>query len=643
MAPAPAAPPPEPIGGSAPHAPAESPSRAAPQRTMLGVQAVNLAAVQANIAAGMRAGLGGAAAPTPSPAPAQPAPPPQAQAPHAPSMNATMLGMPAVDLAALRAGPAAPPSPAAPPQPVREKLANATMLGMPAVALPVAQPAPAQAPAAQPLSAAAPSGPASQSGALSPSPSARPQIAAQTNRTMLGVSIPLSELLPPDLAQAPSAAPATAPAVAAPASAWDQGASSFGIPAPDTSQDSIELPGHRRGGRGVLVAALALVALLVLVASGVGLFVALRGGGGPDVRVAVTRAAGGEALEVTVPGAEAGTKLRFGAMERPLEGDRATFPLAPDTLHVGANDITVVVVAPGGDAVSRAIALQLDFRVRADLGGLARPQPTLAIVVDARPGSVVMLDGAPLPLDAAGHATRAYPLDLAATRDGRITHVARYAITPPGGAAAEGAVTTEIPLTPLQLERPGLTVLTDRDSVEIAGAVDPAAMVTIDGVPVAASGGRFAHRFPLPAVGTHTPRVVAVAPGKAPHAVSLTLRRVASLEEEARTFGPDRSVTYARLRPAAAAFVGQRVAFEGRIYNVEVTRGTSIVQMLVRDCPRGERCPLWVTYPAATELTVDTNVRVLGTVAGEHRYPNESGRENVDPRVDAAFLLPLAR
>ena len=49
--------------------------------------------------------------------------------------------------------------------------------------------------------------------------------------------------------------------------------------------------------------------------------------------------------------------------------------------------------------------------------------------------------------------------------------------------------------------------------------------------------------------------------------------------------------------------------------------------MLVRDCPRGERCPLWVTYPAATELTVDTNVRVLGTVAGEQRYRIESGRE----------------
>ena len=62
--------------------------------------------------------------------------------------------------------------------------------------------------------------------------------------------------------------------------------------------------------------------------------------------------------------------------------------------------------------------------------------------------------------------------------------------------------------------------------------------------------------------------------------------------------------------------------------------------MLARDCPRGSRCPVWVTYPAATDATLDSWVRVLGTVAGEQQFRAESGRIMSSPRVDAAFVLP---
>jgi hypothetical protein len=60
----------------------------------------------------------------------------------------------------------------------------------------------------------------------------------------------------------------------------------------------------------------------------------------------------------------------------------------------------------------------------------------------------------------------------------------------------------------------------------------------------------------------------------------------------------------------------------------------------VRACPHGERCPLWVSYPAATELTVDSWVRVLGVVQGEQQFRSETEEVKSVPKVEAVFLLP---
>ena len=566
---------------------------------MLGVQAVDLAAVQAALASAAAAQAAAQAAQPVAPQPVAPQPvAPQPVAPQSARgkpMNATMMGMPVSPQVAA----ALPPRAAQPQQPqVAQQPQQPT------------QPQPAQPEPGQ--------------------PGAKKNIAPQTNRTMLGMSVAQLELVrsqPAPPLHAPGAMPMDAPRSRAPV-------------AYDPDEDEIELPGRKGGGRGLLFAALAFVALLVLVASGVGLYFALRGGG-PEVRVAVTRTDAGDALQVEVPAAVAGTKLRFAGQELPLVAGRATFPLAPDALHVGTNTVAIALIAPGGEATTRDIALDVDFRVHADLAELIGSQPSISIVIDARPGSTVQLDGIALPLPATGHVVKRYPVDAASAHDGRVTHVARYSITPPGGTVAQGTVTTQIPVTTMQIDRPGLALVTDRDSVELAGVVDPAATVTVDGVPVTVTAGRFLQRIPLATLGQHSPRIVASAPGKAPQAVTLDLRRVADLAVEARSFTFDPTLTYARLSPAVLTYQGQHVALEGRVYNVEISGGRSVVQMLARDCPRGEHCSLWVTYPAATEITRDTWVRVLGSVAGQQQFRSESGHVNTVPRIDATFLLPL--
>jgi hypothetical protein len=176
--------------------------------------------------------------------------------------------------------------------------------------------------------------------------------------------------------------------------------------------------------------------------------------------------------------------------------------------------------------------------------------------------------------------------------------------------------------------------------VEIAGAVDKDARVTIEGRAVEVRSGRFLHQYELPHVGNYAPEIVAMADGKAPRSVKLKIERVQDLRKAAEGFDPDPALTYAKIAQNPSIYRGQHVLFEGRVYNVNVEGGKSALQVLVRACPHGERCPLWVSYAAATELTVDSWVRVLGIVQGEQQFRSETEEVKSVPKVEAVFLLP---
>lgn len=401
------------------------------------------------------------------------------------------------------------------------------------------------------------------------------------------------------------------------------------------------LPSPRKRRRRLLFALLLLGALSVFFALA-SLTWWWLGSRSSPVRVSVAQSdRGEELLEVELPGAPPGTRVRYAGNEQPLEQGRARFPLSASSLHVGDNRLAIEVVTPSGRIETQEVTLTLELRVRADLATLAAAEPAITVVVEALPGSSATLDGQPLPLDAQGRGSRAYPIaELAQNAEGVIRHVVRWRVVPPTGEAAEGTLTARVPLTTIQIDRPGTEVVTDRERIEIAGAVAPQSVVTIDGVPVEVHEGRFFLTYPLPRVGSYTLRIVARAPERAPSTRTIVVRRVADLAAEAARFEYDRTLTYARIMQRPAHYQGQRVAFEGRVYNVDVQGGRSVLQILVRDCPAGQRCPLWVTYPAATEITVESWVRVLGTVAGEQQFRTQSGQIRTVPRVDATYVLP---
>ena len=153
-------------------------------------------------------------------------------------------------------------------------------------------------------------------------------------------------------------------------------------------------------------------------------------------------------------------------------------------------------------------------------------------------------------------------------------------------------------------------------------------------------GDRFLYRYPLPRAAISC-RASWRWPTARRRARRRSCQRVDDLAKAAEGFKPDTGLSYAKIAQNPAIYRGQRVAFEGRVYNVNVEGGRSVLQVLVRECPGGERCPLWVSYGSATEFTVDSWVRVLGILQGEQQFRAESDEVRTVPKVDAFFLLPV--
>jgi hypothetical protein len=575
-----------------------------------------------------------AAAAAPPVAPAS-APAPAPAAPQGRSPQRTMLGIagPGFGVPVPPSAPVAPSAAAAAPASALPVAAPAAA-PMVAAAAPVA-PAPIAPVAPAPI-APAPVAPLAEAPAVAASASPPGAAAAKklgpSHRTMLGVAAPAA----PGAASAPPAAPATS--LPAPAPTMDTGEMSIaGMPSP------------RRRFTGCLVGLLALGLLVSAIAVGAVVYTRFFGRG-PAVRATVGQSAEGDVLRLELPDAAAGTVVRYGGQERPVESGRVELPMAAGALRLGDNELVVEVVS-GGAATQVPITLTLEYRVRTDLAGLEATPPALHVVVEALPGSTATLGGQPVTLSPQGQARVEVPLaSLTPGPDGTITHSVAYVVTPPGGGSpASGTVSTRIPMARLELRHPLDGAVTDQATVEVVGRTAPAAagqaatQVRVEGVEATvAADGTFRVVAPLPEAGEAgraVLHVVAHRPGAAPRALEVGIRRVADMRRAAAELPVDRALTYDRVVDAPDQARGRYVALEGQVYNVDVQDGRGILQMLVRGCTRPDRCPLWVTYAPAGPIETGTVVRVVGTGAGTQQFRAESGEVRTVPSVEASYVL----
>jgi hypothetical protein len=472
-------------------------------------------------------------------------------------------------------------------------------------------------------------------------PQTPPKRSAQQGRTMLGV--PLASLAPP-------AGAATAGTGATGATA--RGGTMLGLEAPrrsnppDRTQDASEptpsvppgVPGklNARSRNVLILGSLALLSIIVMV------YVRLSGGSNSaDVSARIMTGADGETLLFEVADAREGSSIRFGGQEQPLVAGKATFALASDSLRVGENVVLADVVTPDGETSSARIVLSVFYRIWVDTSNLRVDKPTVDVVVTAVPGTKVTLENQEVALDNQGRATKTYPIDIRRPgKGGLVEHVVHYRMQPPQGETVVDELHTRIAVAMMQIDRPGPDIVTERESIELAGAVGRDTQVDVDGTAVPVKDGRFVHTLALPRPGDYRPRVTAKSNGKIPYAITLSIKRVRDLQQAAREFAYNKDLNYAKLAVSPALYRGQAIAMEGRVYATVPRAGSSVIQMLARPCPSSQRCSVWVVDPQGNDVSVDRYVRVLGTVDGEQQFRSEKNEIVTVPKIIARFVLP---
>lgn len=515
-----------------------------------------------------------------------------------------------------------------------------TMLGMPAVDLSPRAEEPAQAP-----------------------PPAQALLSA--NKTMLGVAIPgiapTHEVEPPPAAfrgQAGTllgvAVPGVAPTSAGAPPPWRPPQER--APAPPPAPPPIvpapaplevePLPAAPRAPKKEGVPAIVVVGIVFAVVAVLGTaaaVLAMRSGAPLTARPQLDES-GKESLAIRCESCPDGTVVSLGAASARVEGKAAVLPL-PEPLSIGDNGLEMSVdrPAPGRDETVK-VHVPVAYRVKADLSTLSAASPAITVLVEAAPGTEVVVDDRPVVLDTAGRGTQSVdvsaevsgPSDDAKAIDRKIA----FAIKPKGAPAPEtGELVVRAAVVPLHVDAPGRELYTDRATGNVAGQTRPGGTVTIDGQSVAVDPeGRFAVRVELPTQGDKTITIVANAPPLAPRTVRAKLVRVASLDASARALEAKGPLGFDAYGADPASKRGELVAVDGEILEIRVSQGHTV--MLVdekKTCgPGGGACIVRVVHGEEIRAARGDGVRVYGRVEGTV----SSGGKSV-PAVEGALAMTL--
>jgi hypothetical protein len=351
-------------------------------------------------------------------------------------------------------------------------------------------------------------------------------------------------------------------------------------------------------------------------------------------------ASGSEQLDLACEDCPDGTVVKRGTGSATFTGGRAALALT-EALPVGTSRIDVSVERPGmGRDEKLVLEVPVAYRARADFTALAADPPKLRIALEAVPGAAVVVDGRALALDGEGrgHHEIDVTADLHGPKDAVVPleRTVPYAVKTPDGAAHEGAVTARIGITPLRVDAPGAQIVIAAEHFMLTGRTASDGVLTVAGRPITVdTAGRFSQLMNVSSVGQTTLVVRATAPGHAPRTVKLTVKRVASLAEEADVFRQDASSDYSQYA-AGAANEGARVVIRGRVVESRVDNHTTLAVVEVREGCASEPCLARVVHGAKLALERDQDIDAFGRIARLVEGPMSHQRI---PEVHADFVL----
>ncbi|MFO0618964.1 MAG: hypothetical protein U0414_40625 [Polyangiaceae bacterium] len=350
-----------------------------------------------------------------------------------------------------------------------------------------------------------------------------------------------------------------------------------------------------------------------------------------------------EVLDVQCPSCPNGTVLSLDGKTATVDDHRATLEL-PSTLAIGDTTLKVAIDRPGsGRDETIPVKARVSYRVRPDLTMLEADKPAIQIVVEAMPGSKVMLDGSEIQLrDGRAIQTLDITSDLEgdSLNPGNLDRKVSFSVTPPDGSEEKGVVAVSAVILPLSIESPSPLIITDKSSFVLAGKTLPGAKIAAANNEIDVnSEGIFSREMNVLMVGSTTMEVRAKMPGKAPRLVRIKVERVASLEAAAADFKNRSPLDYAGYAANPDANKGKPVMFEGTVASSKI--GAFSTTMVVHaKCDDGKLCPVRLATGAIEHVKPDDKIRVFGFGTGSWVDPAaKPGEDAKVPAVDVAFIL----
>lgn len=350
-----------------------------------------------------------------------------------------------------------------------------------------------------------------------------------------------------------------------------------------------------------------------------------------------------EVLDVQCPSCPNGTVLSLDSRSATVEDKKATLDL-PATLPLGDTTLKIGIDRPGsGRDETINVKARVAYRVRPDLTMLEADKPAIQIVVEAMPGSKVMLDGSEIALrDGRAIQTLDITQDLEgdSLNPGQLDRKVSFSVTPPDGNEEKGVVAVSAVILPLTIEAPSPIIITDKSSFVLAGKTLPGAKIAAANNEIDVNGeGIFSREMNVLMVGSTTMEVRAKMPGKAPRLVRIKVERVANLEAAAADFKNRSPLDYAGYAANPDAGKGKPVMFEGTVASSKI--GAFSTTMVVQaKCEGGKPCPVRVSIGSIEHVKADDKIRVFGFGAGSWADPAaKPGEDAKVPALAAAFVL----
>jgi hypothetical protein len=408
-----------------------------------------------------------------------------------------------------------------------------------------------------------------------------------------------------------------------------------------------EIPGMPRKGRGAskLVPILAGVFVLVGLVAAAGWWATHRT---PTVNVLpaqVRSAPTGDGLVVslTVPSAQAGTKLKYNGQEFAADAQgHVEFPVSLAPTQVGVIDLPTELVTSSG-AEARTVRFTIAWRVEPDLRHLGEDPPSVHLVFHVPTGASLSVVNQAIQVSG-GTGIAALPAPQpAALRVGETdtTRRDRYPIrvTLADGTRVEGEYELRLPRTPLRVDAPPPVSVINVEEAIVQGTVGASARVRIGTINATVTGTTFTANVPLHD-GRNDVNVDVFAPGGAPARAPLVIYRNVTPDAYLAMSGGSRGPAALAATPPA---VGARLRVNAQVIGTINAAGPEgpTFQVVVSDraCPNN-RCPAWVNVGPNVAVSDRDNVEIVGEVTGTRAYATQSGERRSDPVIQGLFVTP---